>query len=90
MLSADKSTSIDDVEKFVGNHSVVASYKLDGSTVVVKYLDGKFYQALSRGSGTDGENITHTAKMIKNLPMVIPYKGYLEIRGEAVIPWDRP
>ena len=88
MLSADKSTSIDDVEKFVGNHSVVASYKLDGSTVVVKYVDGKFYQALSRGSGTDGENITHTAKMIKNLPMTIPYKGYIEIRGEAVIPWE--
>jgi DNA ligase (NAD+) len=88
MLSADKSTKVDDVEKFVGNHSVVASYKLDGSTVVVKYIDGKFYQALSRGSGTDGENITHTAKMIKNLPMVIPYKGYLEIRGEAVIPWE--
>ena len=88
MLSADKSTSIDDVEKFFGNHSVVASYKLDGSTVVVKYVDGKFYQALSRGSGTDGENITHTAKMIKNLPMTIPYKGYIEIRGEAVIPWE--
>lgn len=88
MLSADKSTSIDDVEKFVGNHSVVASYKLDGSTVVVKYVDGKFYQASSRGSGTDGENITHTVKMIKNLPMTIPYKGYIEIRGEAVIPWE--
>mgnify|MGYP003291294296 CR=1 FL=1 len=88
MLSADKSTNIDDVEKFVGNHGAVVSYKLDGSTVVVKYIDGKFYQALSRGSGTDGENITHTAKMIKNLPMVIPYKGYLEIRGEAVIPWE--
>lgn len=87
MLSADKSTNVDDVEKFVGNHSVVASYKLDGSTVVVKYVDGKFYQALSRGSGTDGENITHTAKMIKNLPMTIPYKGYIEIRGEAIIPW---
>ena len=89
MLSADKSTNIDDVEKFVGNHSVVVSYKLDGSTVVVKYMDGKLYQALSRGSGTDGENITHAAKMIKNLPMTIPYNGYLEIRGEAVIPWEQ-
>ena len=87
MLSADKSTSVDDVERFVGKNPVVVSYKLDGSTVVVKYIDGKFYQALSRGSGTDGENITHTAKMIKNLPMTIPYKGYLEIRGEALIPW---
>ena len=40
MLSADKSTKIEDVEKFVGNHSVVVSYKLDGSTVVVKYNNG--------------------------------------------------
>ena len=88
MLSADKSTDIEDVKKFIGDHFVVASYKLDGSTVVVKYKNGQFYQGLSRGSGTDGENITHTVRMIKNLPMTIPYKGYLEIRGEAVIPWN--
>ena len=87
MLSADKSTNIEDVKKFVGGHSVVASYKLDGSTVVVKYNNGQLMQGLSRGSGTDGEDITHTVKMIKNLPMTIPYKGYLEVRGEALIPW---
>lgn len=87
MLSADKSTDIEDVKKFIGDHEVVSSFKLDGATVVCKYADGRFYQGLSRGSGTDGENITHTVKMIKNLPMSIPYKGYLEIRGEAVIPW---
>lgn len=88
MLSADKSTDIEDVKKFIGNHPVVSSFKLDGSTVVLKYKNKQFYQGLSRGSGTDGENITHTVKMIKNLPMTIPYDGYLEIRGEAVIPWE--
>ena len=87
MLSADKSTNIEDVKKFIGNKDVVVSFKLDGSTLVVKYNDGKFMQALSRGSGTDGEDITHTARMIKNLPMTIPYKGYLEVRGEALIPY---
>ena len=87
MLSADKSTNIEDVKKFIGNKDVVVSFKLDGSTLVVKYNDGKFIQALSRGSGTDGEDITHTARMIKNLPMTIPYKGYLEVRGEALIPY---
>lgn len=87
MLSADKSTNIEDVKKFVADHFVVASYKLDGITVVAKYDGGQFIQGLSRGSGTDGEDITHTVKMIKNLPMTIPYKGYLEIRGEALIPW---
>ncbi len=89
MLSADKSTNIDDVKKFMGDKNIVASFKLDGSTVVVKYQDGKLIQGLSRGSGIDGEDITHTVKMIKNLPMTIPHKGYLEIRGEALIPWKQ-
>jgi DNA ligase (NAD+) len=87
MLSADKSTNIEDVKKFIGDKNVVVSFKLDGSTVVVKYNNGHLIQGLSRGSGVDGENITHTVKTIKNLPMIIPYKGYLEIRGEALIPW---
>ena len=87
MLSANKSTNLEDVEKFVGTHPVVVSYKMDGATLVAKFSEGKFVQALSRGSGIDGEDITHTACMIKNLPMTIPYRGYLEIRGEALIPW---
>ena len=87
MLSADKSTDIEDVVKFIGNKAVVCTYKFDGGTVVVKYNKGHLVQALSRGSGYDGENITHTARMIKNLPLTIPYDGYLEIRGEALIPW---
>ena len=87
MLSADKSTDIADVVKFIGNKDVIVTYKFDGGTCVVKYRDGKLIQGLSRGSGYDGEDITHTVRMIKNLPLTIPYKGYLEIRGEALIPW---
>lgn len=87
MLSADKSTDIEDVVKFIGSKAVVCTYKFDGGTVVLKYNSGRLVQALSRGSGYDGENITHTARMIKNLPLTIPYNGYLEIRGEALIPW---
>ena len=87
MLSAAKSTNVEDIKKFIGDKFVVASYKLDGSTVVLKYNNHQFVQGLSRGSGTDGEDITHTVRMIKNIPMTIPYGGYLEIRGEALIPW---
>ena len=87
MLSADKSTDIADVVKFIGNKDVIVTYKFDGGTCVIKYRDGKLIQGLSRGSGYDGEDITHTVRMIKNLPFTIPYKGYLEIRGEALIPW---
>lgn len=88
MLSADKSIDIEDVVKFIGDKPVVCTYKFDGGTVVVKYNEGRLIQALSRGSGYDGENITHTVRMIKNLPLTIPYNGYLEIRGEALIPWE--
>ena len=56
MLSADKSTDIEDVKRFIGDKEVLVSFKLDGSTVVVKYNEGKLIQALSRGSGTDGED----------------------------------
>lgn len=87
MLSADKSTDINDVKKFIGNNVVLASFKADGSTVVIRYNNGQLIQGLSRGSGIDGEDITHTVKMIKNLPTKIPYKNYIEIRGEALIPW---
>ena len=87
MLSSDKSTDIEDVKKFIRNKNVIASFKLDGSTVVLKYNNHKLVQALSRGSGYDGEDITHTSKMIKNLPATIPYNEYVEIRGEALIPW---
>lgn len=87
MLSADKSTNVEDVVRFIGDKPVVCTYKFDGGTVVLKYNSGHLVQALSRGSGYDGENITHTARMIKNLPLTIPYDGYLEIRGEALIPW---
>lgn len=87
MLSADKSTDIEDVVKFINNHRVAATYKFDGGTCVVKYQNGQLIQGLSRGSGYDGEDITHTVRMIKNLPLTIPYRDYLEIRGEALIPW---
>jgi DNA ligase (NAD+) len=87
MLSADKSTDMKDVLKFVNEREVVTSFKLDGATVVLKYDNHKLTQALTRGSGYEGEIITCAAKMIKNLPDTIPYGGYVEIRGEALIPW---
>lgn len=87
MLSADKTTNINDVMKFIGDKPVVLSYKLDGATVVLRYENGKFIRAITRGDGLVGEDITHTAKTIKNLPLTIPYTGYLEIRGEALIPY---
>ena len=88
MLSAAKTKDIDEIKKFVGNNDFYCSYKLDGLTLVVVYDGGKFKQAITRGTGLIGEDVTEQAKMITNLPMCIHYDGYLELRGECVVSWD--
>lgn len=88
MLSAAKTKDINEIKKFIGNHTFYCSYKLDGLTLVVRYSCGKFVQAVTRGTGIIGEDVTEQAKMINNLPMCIPYDGDLELRGECVVSWD--
>ena len=88
MLSANKTKDINEIKDFIGSRSVMASYKLDGLTLVTRYVGGKFVQAITRGSGIDGEDVTEQAKMITNLPLIIPFEGNLELRGECVISWD--
>lgn len=88
MLSADKTKQISELEKFALNHDVLVSYKLDGLTIVLKYEDGELKQAITRGSGTVGEDVTEQIKRISNVPLTIPYWGKLMIRGECVLPWN--
>ena len=88
MLSANKTKSIDDVKKFIGDRTCVISWKLDGLTIVLRYKDGKFVQAITRGQGDIGEDVTHTMRMCKNIPMKIPYHTNIEVRGECILPWE--
>jgi DNA ligase (NAD+) len=88
MLSAKKTKDINEIISFANDKVVVNSFKLDGLTIVVKYKDGKFYQAITRGSGTLGEDITHNMQFCISLPKQIEHKGYLELRGEGVISWS--
>ena len=88
MLSAAKTKDLNEIEKFIGHNQFYCSYKLDGLTLVTRYKDGKFVQAVTRGTGIVGEDVTEQAKMIANLPMSIPYDGELELRGECVVSWD--
>lgn len=60
--------------------------KIDGLSCGLTYRDGRFIQALTRGDGKVGENVTANAKTINTIPMTIPYKGYLEVRGEVFMP----
>lgn len=88
MLSADKTKSIQDLERFAGGRDVLLSWKLDGLTLVIRYADGNFKQALTRGAeGITGEDVTHTVREFVNVPMQIPVKKPFEVRGEGVISW---
>lgn len=87
MLSAAKTKDINEIKKFIGDKEFYCSYKLDGLTLVVRYQNGKFVQAVTRGTGIIGEDVTEQAKMISNLPMSIQHNGDLELRGECVVSW---
>lgn len=89
MLSASKTKDINEVKKFMGDKTCVLSWKEDGLTIVLRYKDGVLDKAITRGSeGIIGEDVTHTMKMCKNIPIKLPFEIDLEVRGECVISWD--
>ncbi len=89
MLSAGKTKSIDEVFRFAQGRKMVLSWKLDGLTLVLRYTAGVFTQAITRGrEGLVGEDVTHTAKLMSNIPLRIPYTDDLEVRGECVVGWN--
>lgn len=85
MLSLDKTKDVEALKDWLGNQKGILSWKLDGLTIVLTYQDGKLARAVTRGNGEIGEVITNNAKVFKNIPHNISYKGELVIRGEAVI-----
>lgn len=88
MLSANKTKDANEIKKFLRARDFYCSYKLDGLTLVTIFENGKFIKGITRGNGLIGEDVTEQCKFIKNLPMTIPYKDRLELRGECVISWD--
>ena len=85
MLSLDKTKEVGDLAEFAGEHEVLLSWKLDGLTVVLTYEGGQLLKAVTRGNGEIGEVITNNARVFRNIPLSIPYKGDAILRGEAVI-----
>lgn len=85
MLSLDKTKDIEELRRFIGDQRVMISWKLDGLTIVLTYRDGELFKAVTRGNGEVGEVITNNARVFKNVPLKIAYKGELILRGEAVI-----
>ena len=85
MLSLDKTKSREELAGWLGGQKGLLSWKLDGLTVVLTYEGGRLAQAVTRGNGEIGEEITANAAAFRNLPAVIPFSGRLILRGEAVI-----
>ncbi|MDE6699376.1 MAG: NAD-dependent DNA ligase LigA [Lachnospiraceae bacterium] len=88
MLSLDKTKEIAELEAFLKDKEGVLSWKLDGLTVVLTYDNGELKKAVTRGNGEIGEVITNNAKVFKNIPLQISFKGELVIRGEALISYS--
>ena len=88
MLSLDKTKEVETLKSFLGEKEGVISWKMDGLTNVLTYQNGELVKAVTRGNGEIGEIITNNAKVYKNLPVKIAYKGELTLRGEAVITYS--
>ena len=88
MLSLDKTKDVEALRDFVGDQKTLLSWKLDGLTIVLTYGDGKLQKAVTRGNGVVGEVITNNARVFKNIPLQISFKGELVLRGEAIITYS--
>ena len=88
MLSLDKTKEREDLREFIGEHPTLLSWKLDGLTIVLTYENGELIKAVTRGNGIVGEVITNNARVFKNIPLKISFKGRLVLRGEAIITYS--
>lgn len=88
MLSLDKTKSEEDLREWLKDKEALLSWKLDGLTIVLNYLNGELKTAVTRGDGIRGEVITENVKTFKNIPIKIDFKEELALRGEAVISYS--
>ncbi len=92
LYSLDKCVTYEELESFdervrkvVKNPQYSVEFKFDGLTICLTYDDGKFVCAATRGNGIKGEDVTAQVLTIKSFPLVIPFKGKIEVQGEAII-----
>jgi len=80
----------DRIRKLLPGQAVeyVAELKIDGLGISVIYRDGKFAQAVTRGDGVRGDDVTSNVKTLRSLPLVIGARQDLEARGEIYLPFE--
>ncbi|WP_166925175.1 NAD-dependent DNA ligase LigA [Flavobacterium poyangense] len=97
MYSLDNSYSKDDLEdwqtriqKVLGNVDLqyTCELKYDGASISITYENGKLVQALTRGDGFQGDDVTNNIKTIKSIPLQLKgnYPDKFDIRGEIILP----
>lgn len=100
MLSLANTYNEDDVAEFYRRvkdglegeeFEICCEMKYDGLSISLTYVDGKLTQAVTRGDGVHGDDVTANVRCIHSIPLqLIPGSGYpheFEIRGEILMPW---
>jgi DNA ligase (NAD+) len=97
MLSLDNTYSEEEIRQFderirrllnVKEVAYVSELKIDGVSVSLRYVDGRFVQGLSRGDGIRGDDITENLKRVKSIPLRLRKPMSVEVRGEIYMPTD--
>ena len=93
MLSLSNAFNLEDLQAFdervrsiVSKVSYVVELKMDGLAISLHYHDGRFVQAVTRGDGFVGEDVTNNVRTIASIPMHIERMGDVEVRGEVFMP----
>lgn len=70
---------------------ICCEMKFDGTSISLIYEEGRLVRAVTRGDGTQGDDVTDNVKTIRSIPLVLRGEGYpreFEIRGEILMPWQ--
>jgi DNA ligase (NAD+) len=99
MMSLSNTYSIDEVDEWFNRVSrslngekfqVVGELKFDGTSISIIYRNGQLVRAVTRGDGTQGDDVTANVKAIRSIPLqLLPgdWPEEFEIRGEILMPW---
>lgn len=74
------------VRQAVGDVTYVCELKIDGLAVSLTYEKGQFVLGATRGNGTIGEDITSNLRTVRSIPLALPERVDLEVRGECYMP----
>ncbi len=100
MMSLSNSYSIQEVDEWFDRirksldgeqFSIVGEMKFDGTSISITYKNGRLQRAVTRGDGTQGDDVTANVKTIRSIPLRLQpgdWPDEFEIRGEILMPWE--